>query len=324
MRFSSQIVFLLSCATTINAFVNVGPSSSAAFICKQRVTNDFISSQFSNVNNNKLSISNGRPLYAEEGGEGGESAADAEEESAADASEEEKEAAKEEEEGEEEAPKEEEEKEEEEDPAVTELKAEIKKYESMLWVKKETLKTLEDTANEFTEEGYARRVAEMEGVKRVRMNMASSKEDTALASVIQNFLPVWDKLTALDEANKDTKIGEQFGGGLTSSMATAMKELGVSEFTFKPGDAVDMRRMIITEERHSDEFPKDTVIRPLSLVGREINGNIMQMVDVVASLGKEVVEEEEEEKEEGEEAAAEGGEEQGEAAEEKGEEASSE
>merc|ERR1712176_370425 len=158
----------------------------------------------------------------------------------------------------------------------------------------------------------------MEDVKRVRMNMASSKEDTALASVIQNFLPVWDKLQALDEANKDTKIGEQFGGGLTSSMAAAMKDLGVSEFTVKPGDTVDKLRMAIKEERHSDEFPKDTVIRPLSLVGREINGNVMQMIDVVVSLGKEVVEEEKDEAaEEGEEGKDE------EAAEEKGEEASS-
>jgi len=271
MKFSSQVLFLSAFATTrtTQSFI-VGPSSYKR--------NSMVPSS-KNYNTNEITTAiNNRPLlhilYADadaaEGAEGENTTT------------------------EEETPKEEEaspkeEKEQEEDPEIKALKEELSNNEAILKNKKQTLTTINESVEEYTETGFARRVAQMEDVKRVRMGMQNKNTGTALASVVQNFLPVLDELTILDLDNKDTKVGVQFSGGLTDSMKTALQNLGVEEFNVKPGDAVDKSRMQIIEERYSDEYSKDTVIRPIlpTSVGRELNGNIMQMVEVVVSMGSE-------------------------------------
>jgi len=284
MKFSSQVLFLsafASTTTTTQAFFTVGPSSS---VSQNKLTS---SSKHYNKISNK---NNDRPLpfilYAEEEAGGESTTEDAPEEVA------------------EEVPVE------VEDPELTALKEEITKYESVLKAKRQTLDTINESVEEYTETGYARRVAQMEDVKRVRMGMQSKNTDVALASVVQNYLPILNELSALEDANRDSSILAQFGDGLTGAMKNAMKDLGVEEYTVKPGDVIDKSRMDITEERFSDEYAKGTVVRPVvpNAVGRKINSNIMEMVQVVGSLGSEAAAKEAEEaaaaKKEAEEAAA--------------------
>jgi hypothetical protein len=56
----------------------------------------------------------------------------------------------------------------EEDPEVTALKAEIKELESTLAGKKLSLEKALDECEEYSKTGYARKVAEMENMRRVR------------------------------------------------------------------------------------------------------------------------------------------------------------
>ena len=62
----------------------------------------------------------------------------------------------------------EEEKEPEEDPEVTAIKKEIAELETTLKSKKSTLSYTLDQAEEYTKAGYARKVAEMENMRRIR------------------------------------------------------------------------------------------------------------------------------------------------------------
>lgn len=63
---------------------------------------------------------------------------------------------------------EEEEEEEEEDPELVALKKEIAEAEKELKDKKRAVRSTEDRADDFTKAGYARKVAEMEQMKRTR------------------------------------------------------------------------------------------------------------------------------------------------------------
>jgi ATP-dependent protease HslVU (ClpYQ) ATPase subunit len=62
----------------------------------------------------------------------------------------------------------EEEEEEKEDPEITAIKDEIAELESTLKSKRTTLAYTKDSADEYTKAGYARKVAEMENMRRVR------------------------------------------------------------------------------------------------------------------------------------------------------------
>lgn len=56
-----------------------------------------------------------------------------------------------------------------EDPAVTALKEEIANLESELKAKQSNLNSVQENAERYTEAGYARRVAQMEDMKRIRL-----------------------------------------------------------------------------------------------------------------------------------------------------------
>jgi len=115
--------------------------------------------------------------------------------------------------------------------------------------------------------------------------MNSSSRETAMAAVLQNFLPVLDDLELLDKKYGADDFGKSFSA-LGGTMKSALKELGVEEYTVQVGDAVNKQRVTVVEEEYSEEFTKDTVIRPVS-VGMELQGNIMRMAECVASLGSE-------------------------------------
>lgn len=135
---SAQYTWLLlalvaAVATTCNAFSVVGSSS------LQRLS---ASSPF---------IPRWTPLYQAEAEEGSEVAADAAQE----------EEVKEEE-------KEEKKEEKKENQEVTELKAKIAELEKTLKAKRSELQYVRDSADDYSKTGYARQVAQMENMKRVR------------------------------------------------------------------------------------------------------------------------------------------------------------
>lgn len=114
--------------------------------------------------------------------------------------------------------------------------------------------------------------------------MQSSNKETAVAAVVQNFLPVLDNLVDLKAKYGADDFGAKYAG-LTGAMAGALKELGVKEYTVAEGDAVDAQRVTVVNEEHSSDVAKGSVIRPVS-VGMELAGNVMRMAQVVASLGE--------------------------------------
>eukprot|EP00547_Thalassionema_nitzschioides_P003008 CAMPEP_0194205568 /NCGR_PEP_ID=MMETSP0156-20130528/4810_1 /TAXON_ID=33649 /ORGANISM="Thalassionema nitzschioides, Strain L26-B" /LENGTH=278 /DNA_ID=CAMNT_0038931871 /DNA_START=37 /DNA_END=873 /DNA_ORIENTATION=- len=254
MKLSSRVILLcLSAIFTAEAFTTIG---------RQYSSNPF---GLSVLKNNKPSES---VLYAEEEGDS----------VATEASEEEVEKVEEEQE---EPP---------EDPEVVALKEDIKTFESELRAKRNNLSNVLDSADRYTQGGYARQVAQMEDMKRIRLSMQSSNKDTAKAGVVQNFLPVLEELEKVRETYKDQEFGSKYSG-LTSAMSAALQELGVSDYTVKEGDEINVQRMQVVEEEYSEQFSKGTVIRPVS-VGMEISGNVMQMAKVVGSLGSEKAEDE--------------------------------
>ena len=122
----------------------------------------------------------------------------------------------------------------------------------------------------------------------------SSNKYSATASILTEFLPILDHLNELrDDKYGEDDFGKQYNA-LPGAMKTAFSELGVTEYTLTTGDAVDKERMIVIDEEYSDNHPKGTVIRPVAM-GMELQGNVIRMAEVIASLGPETPEEETEE-----------------------------
>lgn len=182
-----------------------------------------------------------------------------------------------------EEPAEETETEPEEDPEITSLKQEIANLESTLKAKQSTLNYAKDQAETYSKAGYARKVAEMENMRRLRSSANSSSRETAMASIVQSFLPVMDQLNYLRREYGEDDFGSKYNA-FAGDMRGAMTQLGVSEFSVEPGEVVDARRMQVVEEEYSEEIPKGSVVRAL-FDGYELQGNVMRMVEVVASLG---------------------------------------
>mmetsp|Transcript_25282 Transcript_25282/g.41991 ORF Transcript_25282/g.41991 Transcript_25282/m.41991 type:complete len:317 (+) Transcript_25282:226-1176(+) len=300
MMIRNTALFLLLTASTSSAFMIVGPSSASA-------SASTTASRFVAVPT-VLFADNGEPLSPEEGviidGEAnvnaaasasasagvgfGETAAPAVEEEEVVAEEEPVVVAAEEEVAEEPAVVEEEETvddEPKEDPAVTAIKEEIANAASDLKGKKATLSRIQDDVDKYTESGYSRRVAQMEDMKRIRMTMQSSNKETAVAGVVQNFLPVMDDLQLL----KTELDGDDFGAkyaGMAGNLMGALKELGVEEFSAEIGDVVNAQRMTVVDEEVSTDgsVAKGSILRPVS-AGMELAGNVMRMAQVVTSLG---------------------------------------
>jgi hypothetical protein len=133
MMIRNTALVLLLTVTVSSAFV-VGPASSASTLSRFEVVSRTAPVLFSQ----------------EEGAAPAEDAAPEQPEAAA-------------------APTEEEPAEAPEDPAVTALKEAIANAESDLKGKKATLDRIEEDVEKYTKSGYARRVAQVEDMKRIRM-----------------------------------------------------------------------------------------------------------------------------------------------------------
>lgn len=114
-----------------------------------------------------------------------------------------------------------------------------------------------------------------------------------MAGVLTTFLPVLDSLGELQNKYGDDEFGKSYNA-LQSIMEQVYTDLGVKQYTVTTGDKVDMIRMNVVEKVHSEEYPADAVIQPLT-TGWELQGNVIRPVECVASLGPEKVEEEGEE-----------------------------
>jgi molecular chaperone GrpE (heat shock protein) len=129
--------------------------------------------------------------------------------------------------------------------------------------------------------------------------LQSSNKFSSTAATLTEFLPILDDLVVLKEKYADDEFGKQYNA-LPGAMRNAYSQMGVTEFTVKPGDKVDTSRMVIVESVYSEEYAKDTVIRPISM-GMELSGNIVRMASCVTSLGPDITLEERESEEEEEE-----------------------
>eukprot|EP00797_Seminavis_robusta_P011893 Sro190_g081840.1 n/a (270) ;mRNA; r:42602-43808 len=200
----------------------------------------------------------------------------------------------------------EEEEAEQEDPEVKALKDEIADLEKTLKEKKSQIQYLSDQTDTYSKAGYARKVAEMENMRRMRSSMASSNQETSVATVLRNFLPVKDILDKLQDKHSQDEFGKQYGA-LAGNFNTAMTQLGVSEYTATEGEPVDRTRYLVVEEELSPDVTESTVLRTLKN-GLELKGNVVRLAEVVAKIKLEEEAEEEPAAEETAEAAAEGAE----------------
>lgn len=181
-----------------------------------------------------------------------------------------------------------------EDPEIVALKEEISELESTLKNRRNTLAYAQDQVDEYSKTGYARKVAEMENMRRARSSMNSSSRSSANAAVLADFLPVYDEMNQLKEKYADDAFGSKYGG---LSMEAALTKLGVKEYTAQVGETADGYRLAVVDSEYSDAHAKDAVIRPIA-VGLELEGNVLRAAQCVASLGSEG--EAQEETEEGE------------------------
>lgn len=182
-----------------------------------------------------------------------------------------------------------------EDPEVTALKESIAELEATLADKKSKLQYELERCEEYSKSGYARKVADMENMKRVRSNIASTSQASATAAVLKDFIPIYDKLNSLKETYSEDEFGRKYS---QLDLQQTFSNLGVTEFNVEAGEAVNNFRMKVLEKEVSTEHPKDTVLRQVAS-GMELDGNVIRAAMCVSSLG---AEEEVEESAEGEEA----------------------
>lgn len=179
----------------------------------------------------------------------------------------------------------------EEDPEITALKTQISTLENTLKQKNRDLNTLTKTCDEYTKNGYARKVAEMESFRRSKSLASSDNKKVAVANVLQSFLPILEQLSVLDVQYEDNVFAKSYKA-LRWDFNNALVDLGVVEYTVKEGDVADKRRVVAVQEEYSETVPQGVVISPVG-VGFELEGNVMKLAQAVVSLGPEPAEEEE-------------------------------
>lgn len=112
--------------------------------------------------------------------------------------------------------------------------------------------------------------------------MNSSNKSSAMAGVLRDFLPVYDKMNSLKEKYVDDEFGSKYGG---LTMVPTFSKMGVKEFSVGKEEPVDGLRMQIVGSEFSGA-EKNTVIQELR-PGMELDGNIIRPAEVIASLGEE-------------------------------------
>ena len=172
------------------------------------------------------------------------------------------------------------------DEAAVELEAikkEITDLEFKLKNKNRELDSIEKMGEQYTQGGYGRKVAEMEGNKKSRTAASGDKKMTARASVLENFLPVVDELKVLTDKYEGDVFAKKYAA-LSWDFNNALTDLGVAQYSAEEGDKADGRRVTAVESEHSDTVAKGCVIKALD-TGYELEGNVMRLAGAVVSLG---------------------------------------
>lgn len=113
--------------------------------------------------------------------------------------------------------------------------------------------------------------------------MNSSSRSSSTAAALVDFLPVYDKFAEL----KERYAGDEFSASFASlSMEASFAKMGVTEYAVEAGQAVDNFRVAIVESEYSNDFAKDTAIRPVA-PGLELEGNVIRAALCVGSAGSE-------------------------------------
>jgi len=176
-----------------------------------------------------------------------------------------------------------------EEVGIDAIKKETAELENTLKNKNRELDSIEKMADQYTELGYARKVAEMEEVKKSKAAASAGTKVVAKASVLQNFLPVVDEFKVLTAKYEEDEFAQKYSA-LSSNFNSALAEMGVAEYDVVEGDVVDIRRVTAVEEVHSADVAKGCVIKAVNS-GYELDGNIMRMAEAAVSLGPEGEEE---------------------------------
>jgi len=167
-----------------------------------------------------------------------------------------------------------------EDPELTALKESIAELEATLADKKSKLQYELEKCEEYSKSGYARKVADMENMKRVRSNIASTTQASATAAVLKNFLPMYDKFNNLKDANMEDEFGVKYS---ELNLLQTFSNMGVTDFGVEVGEKVNNFRMKVLESEASEQ-PKDTVLRQVA-PGLELGGNVIRAALCVSSSG---------------------------------------
>lgn len=170
-----------------------------------------------------------------------------------------------------------------EDPGVKAIKDSIAELEATLSDKKSKLQYELEKCEEYSKSGYARKVADMENMKRVRSNIASTSKASATAAVLKDFLPIYDKLNTIKETYLEDEFGRKFS---ELNLQQTFSTLGVTEYNVEAGETVNNFRMKVLESEVSTEQRKDTVLRQVA-PGLELDGNVVRAALCVSSLGTE-------------------------------------
>jgi len=173
---------------------------------------------------------------------------------------------------------------------VKTLKERITELESTLLEKKSSLQYILEQCEEYSKSGYARKVAEMENMKRVRSNIASTSQSSATAAVLRDFLPVYDTLNNLKEFYANDEFGCKYS---ELNLQQTFQILGVTPYNVVPGEEVNNFRMKVLENEISTEQPKGSVLREVS-TGLELDGNVIRPASCITSSGSDNEDENEE------------------------------
>ena len=165
------------------------------------------------------------------------------------------------------------------------LKREIAEMENTLKNKNRELDSIEKMGEQYTDGGYARKVAEMEEFRKSKSAASANTKMTVRASVLQKFLPILDELQTLVEKHEGDEFAKKYAA-LSWDFNNSLTGMGVTEYSVAEGDATDSRRVNSVEKEHSETVPKGCVIEAID-TGYEIDGNVMRMAAAVVSLGPE-------------------------------------
>mmetsp|Transcript_151 Transcript_151/g.201 ORF Transcript_151/g.201 Transcript_151/m.201 type:complete len:296 (+) Transcript_151:70-957(+) len=172
-----------------------------------------------------------------------------------------------------------------EDPEVTAIKEEISQLENQLRSKRRELDRIKDESDDYTEKGYMRKCADMENLRRKRAARQSDNMGGAIATTIQNFLPILDNLRELDVMYANDEFAKCYSA-LRSDYENSLKGLGLSEFSVSTGEELNLSKMAAVAQEYSNDIAKGAVIREESS-GIEVSGNVIRLANCVVSLGSE-------------------------------------